>query len=349
MNPRLRFTLQTVAFLGLTVAGAWWAYQRGGVVPEDLQPLKELPPKYWAWIGLLSVGLYLSDAWRYITTARAIDVKLGWNTAMHASIACNFFSCLTPGAAFGAPASIVMLARSGLSWELSTIIGFAKSTVGSAMLQATAFGFLLLGLGPVLPKGVTALLLWGSGISAFGLGFTIVAGMYPAPVKATARRLRAYMEEHPERAASLVGRVVTRLMDGLVDSVDQLRQFRPLRMPEVMLSQLVYFGCFIGLAVVLGTALGATPSKEIWGVSTVYVAFLYVAPTPGGAGLAEGTAQDFFGALLAPAAAALTVILFRALTFYLYVLVGMFHVMWVGGVGAVLAEVEAGGAAEVEP
>ncbi len=346
MNPRLRFTLQTVAFMGLTVAGAWWAYQRGGVMPEDLQPLKELPPKYWVWIALLSIGLYVSDAWRYVTTGRAIDVSVSWGTAVHASIACNFFSCLTPGAAFGAPASIVMLARSGLSWEASTIIGFAKSTVGSAMLQACAFVFLLLGLGPVLPKGITGLLLWGSGLSAFGLGFTLVAGMYPKPVQAAARRLGTFMESHPKRADTMVGRVVQRLMTGLVVAVERLQAFRPMRLPEVLLSQVVYFGCFIGLAVVLGTALGATPTKEMWGVSTVYVAFLYVAPTPGGAGLAEGTAQDFFGALLAPAAAALTVILFRALTFYLYVLVGMLHVMWVGGVGSVLAEVEAAGTSE---
>jgi len=346
MNPRLRFTLQTLAFLGLTIAGAWWAYQRGGVVPEDLQPLKELPARYWAWIALLSIGLYVSDAWRYVTTGRAIDVAVSWSTAVHASIACNFFSCLTPGAAFGAPASIVMLARSGLSWEVSTIIGFAKSTVGSAMLQACAFVFLVLGLGPVLPKGVTGLLMWGSGLSAFGLGFTLVAGMYPGPVRRAADRLTTHLDEHPERAASLVGRVAKRLMLGLVEAVERLQSFRPMRLPEVMLSQLVYFGCFVGLAVTLGTALGATPTKEMWGVSTVYVAFLYVAPTPGGAGLAEGTAQDFFGALLAPAAAALTVILFRALTFYLYVLVGMLHVMWVGGVGSVLAEVEAAGSPE---
>jgi len=346
MNPRLRFTLQTVAFVGLTVAGAWWAYQRGGVVPEDLQHLKQLPPKYWAWIGMLSIGLYVSDAWRYVTTGRAIDVSVSWATAVHASIACNFFSCLTPGAAFGAPASIVMLARSGLSWEVSTIIGFAKSTVGSAMLQACAFVFLLIGLGPVLPKGITGLLLWGSGLSAFGLGFTLVAGMYPKPVQAAARRLGAYMESHPNHADTMIGRVVQRLMTGLVVAVERLQAFRPMRLPEVLLSQVVYFGCFVGLAVVLGTALGATPTKEMWGVSTVYVAFLYVAPTPGGAGLAEGAAQDFFGALLAPAAAALTVILFRALTFYLYVLVGMLHVMWVGGVGSVLAEVEAAGTGE---
>jgi glycosyltransferase 2 family protein len=343
MNARARFSLQAFAFLALTIGGGWWAYQRGGVVPDDLLPLKHLPAASVALIVALSVGLYVSDAWRYVTAARAIDVDLSWGTAIHASIACNFFSCLTPGAAFGAPAALVMLARSGLSWELSTIISFAKSTIGSAMLQTGAFIFLVLGLGPVLPHTVTGLLLWGSGLSAAGMGLLFLGGLYPKPVKRLARAFDTYLANHPTAQHSLIGRGLRRLMTGLVESVDRLRQFRPMRLPEVMLSQVVYFGCFIGLAVVLGVSLGAVLSPKIWGVSTVYVAFLYVAPTPGGAGLAEGTAQDFFGAVLAPAGAVMTVLLFRALTFYLYVVVGLAHVMWVGGVSSVLAEADAGG------
>ena len=76
---------------------------------------------------------------------------------------------------------------------------------------------------------------------------------------------------------------------------------------------------------------------------------MYVAPTPGGAGLAEGAAQGFFGALLPTAGAVVAVLLFRALTFYLYMVVGVLHVAWVGGLGAILAEADHHGGREGGP
>jgi uncharacterized membrane protein YbhN (UPF0104 family) len=344
MDRRLRFALQTAAFIGLTIAGGWWASANGGLVPDDLEPLRRLPASTVAWIVMLSMGLYVSDAWRYRTAARAIDVQISWATATHASIACNFFSCVTPGAAFGAPAALVMLARRGVSWELATVIAFGKSTVGSAMLQAGAFTFLLLGLGPALmSRSVVGLMMAGSGFAALSLGLMIAAGWSPGPVRRGVDRAIAWLGGFDGFLTGWFGKLTHRALEGLVRAVEQLRAFRPARLPAVLLSQLVYFACFIGLAVVVGAALGGSAGPAMWGVSTVYVAFLYVAPTPGGAGLAEGTAQAFFGALLPPASAVMTVLLFRALTFYLYLVVGVIHVAWVGGLGSILAEADSAG------
>jgi uncharacterized protein (TIRG00374 family) len=340
MDRRVRFALQATVFLALTLGGGGWAVYRGGVIPEDLEPLLHLPTLSVALLVLLSSGLYLSDAWRYRTAGHALDVEVPWTAAAHASIACNFFSCITPGASLGAPAAIVMLGRRGIGWEASTLISFGKSTIGSVLLLIAAFLALATGMGPALPKGITQILAWGTGLSSLVVLGTIVAASRPGRVLAALEALDAKLQAD-HGAEHWGARVVRRLAAGVVESVERLRAFKPSRIPAIIASQLVYFGCFIGLAVVLGEALGAEPSPELWGVSTVYVAFLYVAPTPGGAGLAEGAATDFFGSLLAPAAAVMTVLLFRALTFYLYVAVGLVHVGWVGGLGAMMAEADA--------
>lgn len=340
MDRRIRFALQASVFLALTVGGGAWALHRGGVIPEDLEPLRRLPAPSVALLVLLSLGLYVSDAWRYRTAGHAIEVEVPWSAAAHASIACNFFSCITPGASLGAPAAIVMLGRRGIGWEASTLISFGKSTIGSVLLLVSAFTALATGMGPALPNSITQLLVWGTGLTALVMIGTMLAASRPG-------RVVAMLHALDERLQASHGhehwgtRVIRRLAIGVVESIERLRAFKPSRIPAIVASQLVYFGCFIGLAVVLGEALGAAPNAELWGVSTVYVAFLYVAPTPGGAGLAEGAATDFFGSLLAPAAAVMTVLLFRALTFYLYVAVGLVHVGWVGGLGAMMAEADA--------
>ena len=66
------------------------------------------------------------------------------------------------------------------------------------------------------------------------------------------------------------------------------------------------------------------------------VAFTYVLPTPGGSGLSEGTAEAFFGQLLSPQGAVMAVLLFRALTFYLHILVGLVYLPVVGALRGVL-------------
>jgi uncharacterized membrane protein YbhN (UPF0104 family) len=66
--------------------------------------------------------------------------------------------------------------------------------------------------------------------------------------------------------------------------------------------------------------------------SVVFLGFQYLAPTPGAAGIGEATASPFFGALLSPDNAFLTVVLFRALTFYLHVIIGAVYLPIMGGV-----------------
>ena len=82
---------------------------------------------------------------------------------------------------------------------------------------------------------------------------------------------------------------------------------------------------------------GAAPASEAAAVSLVYLGFIYVAPTPGASGLSEATALTFFGSLVDPPSAVMVVFLFRFITLYLHLVVGIVYLSIVGGAEEILA------------
>jgi len=332
MKRRTRSWLQAVGFAALALGGVGVGLWRAEVGVSELGAALELG--LWAWAGLLAVtaGIFASDAWRYRAMARAVDTEIGWGTGWNASISCHFFSCITPGAALGAPAAVAMLARDGVDLPTAAVVSFGKSMLGSTALFVGAFGFLAVGLGPQLPAAIGALLLWGLGVvSAILLGMLALGAM---PVRA--RRLVERWEALWSGRSG--GGVARALGSGVLGAVERIARFRPSAMPEVIASQALHYGMMVGLLVLLAWLHGAQPLSRVAGTSWIYLAFLYVAPTPGGAGLAESTAVDFFGAVLPAAEAIAVVLLYRALAFYAFVGIGAVHLLWVGGLDASSAD-----------
>ena len=68
----------------------------------------------------------------------------------------------------------------------------------------------------------------------------------------------------------------------------------------------------------------------------IFLAFTYVAPTPGGAGLSEAAAGTFFGALLSPADCLWVVVFFRSLTLYGHIVFGMLYLLTIGGIREII-------------
>ena len=103
---------------------------------------------------------------RYRVFGRAVGERVSWRAALDATVANFFFSWITPGAALGAPAAIVMLGRRGVSWDAAALIAFGKSLTGTALLILLAFAMLAIGLGPDLDRGTLAVFTTGIGVVA---------------------------------------------------------------------------------------------------------------------------------------------------------------------------------------
>lgn len=318
-------------FVVLAGGGIAWGIRHAGVSLDDLRVVGELPIATILAIACLCLAMYGTDMVRYRVFGRAIGERVSWRAALDACVANFFFSWITPGAALGAPAAIVMLGRRGVSWEGATLIAFGKSITGTAALVAIAFAALALGHGPDLDRAAIAVLATGTGILAALLLVPIAGAMWPAAMKRGIDRLEGRLGRWFKGPRGQ--RLVARGAAGVRRTIEKLARLRDggAAMPlAIGAAHLAYLGVLVAIAVLLAVAFGAPIGPAI-GISSVYAAFTYVAPTPGGAGLSEAAATVFYGSILSPHDAMLVVLLFRASTFYLHIVVGVVYLGVVGG------------------
>jgi len=309
-----------------------------GVGFRDLGELWQLPLGALVLVGVLCALMYVTDVMRYRAFGRALGEHVSWRAAVDACVANFFFSWITPGAALGAPAAIYMLGRRGVSWEGATLIAFGKSLTGTALLVALAFVMMAAGFGPPLDHTVFAVFTSGVGIVAVLLVLPILGALWPERSLRAVARLEAWLSRRRLFAGPRMQRGVARFCEALRRTVERLAKLREQGAGvylALLASHLVYFVMFVGIGVVLAVGFGAELGPAI-GTMVVYAAFTYVAPTPGGAGLSEAVAVPFFGGILPAHDAVIVVLLFRALTFYLDVAIGIVYLTIVGGVRQIL-------------
>jgi uncharacterized protein (TIRG00374 family) len=334
-----RLGLFVALFAGLAGAGIAWAVRSSDMSLADLGQLWRLPVPTLVALAALCTSLYLTDAMRYRAFGRAVGEPLSWRAAWDASVANFFFSWITPGAALGAPAAIVMLGRRGVSWEGAAVIAFGKSLTSTVVILGFAFVAFAAGLGPALDRGALVVLTVGIGLFVATIMVPMIGAVWPDATNRRIDRLEAWLARRRVFTGERRQRVVARLGEGLRETVRRLAKLRAggaAVAVSLIASHVLYLAVLAAIAVTLAMSFGATALPEAIGISVVYIAFTYVAPTPGGAGLAEATATVFYGSILPARDAVVVVLLFRALTFYLEVAVGIVYLGIVGGTRQIL-------------
>jgi uncharacterized protein (TIRG00374 family) len=332
-----RLALFVGLFIVLAGGGIWYGVHRSGVTMHDIGALWRLPVVTLISLGLLCVLFYLADMLRYRFVGRAVGEHVSWRAALDATIANFFFSWITPGAALGAPAAIVMLGRRGVPWDAAALIAFGKSLTGTAVLIVLAFIVMAVGLGPDLDGRTLAVFTTGICVVAAMLLLPIFGAIWPQPSLRAIARLEGWLGRRVKSERGT--RIATKLCGGMRSAVERLAKLRsggaitPLL---ILLAHLADLGVLVAIATVLAHAFGATSIPRAIGISTVYAAFTYVAPTPGGAGISEAVGPAFYGGVLNAHDAVLVVLLFRALTFYLHIFVGIIYLGIVGGTRQIL-------------
>jgi len=337
LSPGLRVALYLSGFLVLAGAGVAYAIVQSGATPASFAAVFTLSGPTVALLFFFLFAIYGTDCVRYRVLAWSVGTPITWGRALHSSIANFFFSWITPTAAFGAPAATVMLARrGGIPWDAAALIAFGKSMTSTAVLLGVAFVFLLAGWGPQVDATWMAPLLWASGIVAFILALPVLGVLWPKQSVAALERLEHKVSGRPWLVALAVG------LQRTIERLAVLKRRSRWAWAAILLVHLPYFAAFIGVAATLDHALSGRPLVHSIGVSTVFTAFTYVAPTPGASGLAEGTSAQFFGGALSGEQAIVVVLLFRSFTSYVQILIGLVHLLWVGGTSEVFTRVRRG-------
>lgn len=314
--PR-RAALWLALFAALTAVGVWWAVRSSGLEWRHVSRFSALRLSTQLLLAALSLGLVAAEAVRFRVCGVLVGAPMSWRTALDATIANNFGSWISPGAILGEPAAMWAMARRGVPWDAAGLVAIGRAMSGLLLHLVVALALLALGLGPTLHRWILVPFVVGAALALAIVLALVAAACFPERASAWCERRRAL-----------------RAMFAFVrDAIVRLAAFRrraARTLPALLAVHALYYAFFVAILVVLLQAFGAEGGARVVSASIIYLAFTYVAPTPGGAGLSEAVAAPFFGALVAPDAAVLAVLLFRGLTFYLQIAMGVVYLPFLG-------------------
>lgn len=343
IGPRTRVVLMATLFCVLCAMGIAFVLHRYQTDATDFTSLLQMPTHIIALIIALSLGTIGAEVLRFWVVGRAVEVPISLRTAWDGTIANFFFAWITPGAALSEPATIYMFTRHNVPVDAATVLTFTKTITGTTVFMGTAFTIMALGFGPSLPWVLYLPFVSGTGVFFAVAAFMWMGSKHPdATVRWLAmwceRGLNAWPKRWPSAHEKLQSWSIS-LIDHTRDGVMRLqairrRGVRP--MFGVFWAHALYYGCFVGVLLVLASQFEVSSMWRMGALSIVYQVFIYVAPTPGGAGLSEASAQVFFGDVLRAQDAVVAVLLFRALTFYTHILIGLAYLPWMSGILSIL-------------
>jgi uncharacterized membrane protein YbhN (UPF0104 family) len=303
----VRLAAFSIVFAALVAMGiAWVAPSREELSATSAQ-LRALPASVIALLGFFALAGFGVEMLRFVTFARLVGVKLGWRAALETTIANHLFSWIMPGPSVGEPVAVYVLVKHGVPVEEAAVLTFAKLLTSIAFIFGITFVLIVAGVGPALPSWVAIALAAAAGGAALCVSAMLVGAARPKGAIALVDRALPvkWLAARAKRSIELVGAAKIDWRGALA----------------ALVVHALYYAVFIAPLVTLAVALGA-PAAKTASAAIVYQGVVYLAPTPGGAGVGEATATLFFGGLLPPASAFVVVIVFRALTYYLHIVVG---------------------------
>jgi len=251
----------------------------------------------WQWPAFLGAAalilpLWLLDALRYRVLARGFDLDLGLGRCLQLGFLFHMAAYLTPGSAGGQPLVAWYLARRGVPLPEAIGIALLKPLLG--MFVLTAGGGAALLLHPSPPPGLERFLVLGAVLMLAVAGLFGVLLFQP-------RRVAAGCAWAFGRAAQLPGLSrLARAQGALTRSVEVAERIRARGLPFLLGNlalTLVWYGLGLVALGLIARSVGIERGLLPLGCDLgLFRALAIYAPTPGGAGLAEGGIAWLFGA-----------------------------------------------------
>ncbi|MBL4846845.1 MAG: flippase-like domain-containing protein [Planctomycetes bacterium] len=274
--------LSALAFviLGKLVPGFWEAQTVSWRWPE------------FAGATALILPLWLLDALRYRVLARGFDLELGYLRCLQLGFLFHMAAYLTPGSAGGQPLVAWYLTRHGVPLPESLGISLIKPLLG--MFVITFGGGIALLIHPAPPPGLERFLVLGAVLMltlASGVGVLLLRPNSVARVCAWAFEQIARLPGL-DRAGRFAG-----ALDRSVEVAGRLRtRGLPFLAVNLALTIAWYAVGLIALGLVARSVGIGRPLHALSCDLGLFRALAIYAPTPGGAGLAEGGIAWLFGA-----------------------------------------------------
>ena len=325
--------VRTILPLGICLAVVGWMLrgaleEQGGWAAIDAAVF--LP--HWHRALAAVIGMVFLRDFGYVLRLRWLsDRELSWRQAVETTVVWEFASAITPGIVGGGGVAIWALHRQGMTAGRSTAVVFSTVLLDQ-LFYVLAVPVLLAVFGSAIRPDALANqfgwgVFWASWGLMLGLAVVIALGLLLAPT-ATHRVLR--------QLAALTWlrrwqRPLLRYAEDLRNSSVEMRQLSSALWTGAMLATwMSWTARFFTLVAVMGMLVA--PLMELEGLhivarQLVMWVFLLVSPTPGSSGVAEWLLDLFlapwFDTAPSPLAPAMTMLLWRMATHFLYLCAGV--------------------------
>lgn len=317
--------------IGLSVV-AWMVYQaiekQGGW--GNLEVAIAQPEWPWALALLLSLVL-LRDAGYVLRLKWLSNGDLSWSQAIETTVLWEFASAITPGIVGGGAVAIWGLHRQGMSAGRSTALVFSTALLDELFYVAAVPPLILLLGASVRPEGLGGDYGWGIFWTSWGLLVLLAAvigfGLFIAP-KATHQIIYKVAEW---RWLSRWRGQIEHYADDLRESADEMKSLQRIQWVAAFIATMISWSArFLTLVAVMGMVVAPLLDLDallIVARQLVMWVFLLISPTPGSSGVAEWLLgvffKEWFEATPAPLAPAMTMLIWRLSTHFLYLLIGV--------------------------
>ncbi|MDA0728287.1 MAG: lysylphosphatidylglycerol synthase transmembrane domain-containing protein [Bacteroidetes bacterium] len=343
---------QTAATNLFTARRLWWVVAAsviaavgvalvGGIQGSTWQALVNVDVA-WEWVGVACLAVVVRDVGYMVRLGVLTQGHLGKKRTASSILLWELASALTPSVVGGSAVAAFILHRNGLTWGRSLATVMATAMLDEMFFILAVLGVALVaGTGAFLPQAAP----WIEGslgaVFAGGCGFMLGLAVFlacalllnPRGVNQTLLGLssRKVLMRWKDRIASLA--------NDLLEASRSLRSMPTLSWGLASLATVASWTArFATLHVLLlavveplvdamgGQAAEGLSHAAVWARQLAMWTVLMISPTPGSAGLAEfalpAFMQDLMPCVLAPAAWTAIVLLWRWLTYHIYLLVG---------------------------
>jgi uncharacterized protein (TIRG00374 family) len=296
---------------------------------ETIEALKRVKPEYIIAAALLHFFSYFVWGFRTRALCRALGHEVNLARVIEIVISSAFAAGITPSSAGGEPLRVHMLHQNKIPLGRATAIVF-----GERLLDAF-FIFASLPFALHIYGDITSNYEFDAAfLTANALVFLILLGFVYSLWKP--EKVKSAMHRVLSKASPLFGKRTETTISHILEQVDrEIDHFHE--------SILLFFsdgkkGLFYGIAytfvfwvvefsllVLILMGLSETPSIPTAFAAQVLMAVIMIVPaTPGASGVAEFGAASLFSVFVSPSILGITVLAWRALTYYMNLLVGGF-------------------------
>ena len=323
--PAAQIALGVAVIVGLTALGSWWATPSWSALTTSLRRVLDLPALRLVALLALIAAYIAAEALRIATVGRLLDAPVGRRAAIDAAIAGHFFTAIAPGAVLGEGAAAFTLARHGVPRAAAVLIPIVKLATSFAIAYLAAAVLVGAGLGPPAGAWLFAITLALALLSVVVVAVLIAIARGPDRAVARADRLRVWAERSRGPRAR---RVITAVAGGLAQGATRLGAVGRTGVAGVaalIAAHALYYAVYVAPLIVLcpDAAPGAVAARGL-----LLLCLLFLAPTPGGAGVGEVSAVWFLGDLVPPADAVAIAAAYRLGTSHVHVAIGAVWVPW---------------------